>query len=68
MGNARIQTGGSVLDLVSDVGERIDEQLTRLTITDDSDISQSFDLVMLLELDFDLWNPSMNLSMKSPNR
>jgi hypothetical protein len=32
--------------------------LTRLAVTDDSNIGQSLDLIMLLELERDLSNPS----------
>jgi hypothetical protein len=41
--------------------------LTCLTVPNDSNICQSLDLIMLLQLERDLLNPSINLSIMSPS-
>lgn len=67
---AGIQIGGIVLDPVSDSSAENNflNRPTGLTITDDSNIGQSLSLIMLLQLECDLLNPSMNLSILSPRR
>lgn len=59
MKTARIQIGEIALDPVSYSADKTLTLLTRLTITNDSNIGQSLDLVMLLELECDLLHPSM---------
>ncbi len=54
-----IQIGEIALDLVSYSADKTLTLLTRLTVTDDSNIGQSLDLVVLLELECDLLHPSM---------
>jgi hypothetical protein len=65
---AGTQIGAIVLDYVSGFVEKKCILLTCLAITNDSDIRQSLDLIVLLQLGRDLLNPSMNLSIISPSR
>jgi hypothetical protein len=65
--SAKIRIGGIVLDLVNTHQNGGFILLTGIPITDDSNIGQSLDLIMLLELECDLLNPSIGLSIISPS-
>lgn len=53
------QTAEIVLDPVSYSADKPITLLTCLTVTDDPNIDQSLDLIMLLELECDLLHPSI---------
>jgi hypothetical protein len=65
--SARIQIVEIVLHMVSILYDRLIVQLTCLTITNDSDIGQALNLIMLSELECDLLTPFMILSIISAN-
>ena len=63
--SAKIRTGEIVLDLVNTHRSQDFILLTGIPITDNSNVGQSLDLVMLFELECDLLNPSIGLSIMS---
>lgn len=63
--SAEIRIDEIVLDLVSTHPNGDSILRTAISITDDSDIGQSLNLVMLFELECDLLNPSARLSIIS---
>ena len=65
--SAETRIGEIVLDLVNIDESRAFIPLTGMPITNDSDISQSLNLIMLLELECDLLKKSIGLSILSPN-